>query len=358
MKRRIAALLAVLLLTACFAPLTTAGAATDVCFVSVNDRLLDLGSKAENVYGGWYVPCTAFADFGISYSFFQNSSTAMLFTAKQQFFFDLVNGTTYDASNNYYSTYGVLLNGVAYVPVSFVCSQFGLSWSYISGYGYGDICRIKDASAVLTDAQFLSAASNQMAAKYAAYMSAVNPAAAPSATPTKQPAGSRTVYLSFQGIPSDTVLSALKSAGVTATFFLTPEEIEENADVVRHIIGDGHYAGILCADADTFRKGADALYEAAHYMTVLAAAPEGEERACSTMAGKNGLVYCSFNIDGVRNGEGLKYITYVTANLTAADNYARILCGEAADVNIKPLLSYFAANNCQAVPTDEINHGK
>lgn len=104
----------------------------------------------------------------------------MLFNADKQFFFDLTNGVTSDASDNYYSASGALSNGVAYVPVSFVCAQFGLNWSYISGSGCGSICRIRNAGAVLSDAQFLAAAYSQMTAKYTAYMSAVNPVAPPS----------------------------------------------------------------------------------------------------------------------------------------------------------------------------------
>lgn len=356
MKKRIAALLAAVCLTLCIAP-PRALAVSDVCFVSVNDRLLELSSRAENVGGGWYVPCTAFADFGINYSYFSNSSTAMLFTAAQQFFFDMNNGTTYDASNNYYSAAGTLINGVAYVPVSFVCAQFGLAWSFIVGNGSGNICRIKDGSAVLSDSQFLSAASSQMTAKYSAYMNAVNPVTSTSSNQTTQPAGTKTVYLSFQGLPEETVLEQLKAKNMTAAFFLTPEEIKKAPYTVRQVVGGGNYVGILCADYTDFRVGAELLYEAAHTMTVLAAAQAGEEDACRAMADKNGLVFCDYGVDAVLGGKGLTSASVVTGRLATGENYVRIQCTADTAGNIATLLNYFSGNKCLVLPVNEVHNG-
>lgn len=356
MKKRAAAVLTALCLLAALLPGETAHAVTDVCFVSVNDRLLELSSKAENIGGGWYVPCTAFSEFGINYNYFSSSSTAMLFTSKKQFFFELGTGVTYDASDNRYSASGALVNGVAYVPVNFVCAQFGLAWAYIVGNGSGDICRIKDSAAELSDDQFLSAAVSQMAEKYAAYMSVVNPVTS-AATPSAQPVGARTVYLSFQGLPSAGVLDALDTGSFSAAFFLTAAEIRADPATVRRLVGAGHTVGILCQDYETYSAAAALLYEAGHVMTVLVAAPEGGERACKAMAEKNGLVYCGYTIDAVRGGKGLEYSGLVTSQLTARENYVRILCGDAATKNIRALVGWLRGNNCSVLPDNEIHHG-
>lgn len=329
---------------------------TDVCFVSVNDRLLDLSSKAESIGGGWYVPCSVFLEFGINYNFFSSSSTVMLFNADKQFFFDLTNGVTSDASDNYYSASGALSNGVAYVPVSFVCAQFGLNWSYISGSGCGSICRIRNAGAVLSDAQFLAAAYSQMTAKYTAYMSAVNPVA-PAITPSRPPTSAKTVYLSFQGLPSDGILKTLSGNGMDATFFLTGDEIRQSPGLVRRIVGEGNSVGILCETYAEFQAGASLLYEAAHVMTVLAAAPDDREKACETMATENGLVFCRYAIDGIRDGRGLEYSGSITSRLAAGDNYVRLLCCSATTKNIGTLTSWFTDNNCSVYPETEIHNG-
>lgn len=357
MKKKFAAVLAALCLIAAIAPQLKALAAADVCFVSVNDRLLDLSSKAESVGGGWYVPCSVFSEFGISYNFFSSNSTVMLFNADKQFFFDLANGVTSDASDNYYSASGVLSNGVAYVPVSFVCAQFGLNWTYIPGSGCGNICRIKNAGAILSDTQFLAAASSQMTAKYAAYMNAVNPVTPATGTPSRQPTGTKTVYLSFQGLPSDGILKALSGSGIDASFFLTGDEIRGSPALVRRIVGEGNSVGILCETYAEFKAGASLLYEAAHVMTLLAAAPGGSEKACKAMAAENGLVYCGYAIDGIRDGRGLEYSGSVTSHLAAGDNYVRLLCCSATTRNIGTLTNWFTDNKCSVFPESEIHNG-
>jgi hypothetical protein len=356
MKKHIAGVLAAVCLLLCLMPAQRAEAVNDICFVALDDRLLDLGSQAVSYSGIWYVPYTVFSDFGINYSYFSNSSTAMLFSESKQMFFDLAKGVTYDGKDNYYSSKGILLNGVAYVPVGFVCSQFGLNWNFIYGESYGSVCRIKDGAAILTDSQFMSAAAAQMQTKYNAYVSAMNPVTT-SAPTSKQPAGASTVYLSFQGLPSAKLLDALKSAGVSAAFFLSGDDIKSAPDTVRRLVVERHRIGILCSTYQEFKDSSELLYECAHVTTLLTAAPEGSESACRSMSKENGLAYCAYTLDGVRGGRGLERISYITSRVAQGDNFARILCGTAADGNIAALTSWFDSSGCRVLPADEINRG-
>ena len=355
MKKRMAAVLAAVLLLICVSPLAPAHAAADVCFVSLNDRLLDLTSQAQNSNGVWYVPYNVFSEFGVNYSYFSNSSTAMLFTANHQLLFDMAKNLTYDSNGSYYTSTGLLLNGMAYVPLGFVCSQFGLTWTYIQGSGHGSVCRIRDGSAILSDSQFITAAASLMEAKYSAYVAAMNPVAPTGSSKPQE--GARTVYLSFQGMPSAELLDALKAAGTAAAFFLTADEIKASPDTVRRMAAERHHIGILCADYEEYEKTLTLLYECAHTMTVLTAAPSGSDNACRSMASEHGLVYCQYALDGVRGGRGLERISYVTSGIKTGDNYARILCGSAAEKNITSLLSWFSANGCQVMPVNEIDRG-
>jgi len=356
LKKKIACVLAAVCLLLCLAPAQRAQAVSDVCFISVNDRLLDMTSLAEYISGQWYVPYTTFSDFHINYQYFANGNTAQLFTKEKQYFFDLNYGSVYDGNNKYYSAQGYLVNGVAYVPVAFVCTQFGLNWSYIEGSGYGDICRIKDAAVILPDSQFLSAASDMMASRYKAYEAARNPGAAATQTPT--PVSAARVYLSFQGLPGDAILDALEAKNVKAAFFLSYKDILNGADTVRRIAGGENKLGILCDSYEEYQEASAALYEAAHIKTVMVAAPDGGS-ACKLMAAQKGLVYCGYNADGVQNGKGLTAISAVTRYLYGYDSecYARLLSGGDTEDNLQYLLRYFSNNNCAVSPANEIFHG-
>jgi hypothetical protein len=357
MRRKLISFIAALCLVVCLMPAETARAASDVCFVSVNDRLLELSSRAEYIYGQWYVPASCFGDFQVYNSYFPSNNTAMLFTADRQFFFDLTKGVTYDSDNVNYSSRGYLRNGAAYVPVSFVCAQFGLSWSYISGTGYGDICRIKDSAVVLSDSQFLSAASSMMKSKYQSYKNALNPNTA-MPQPTMVSAGIK-VYLSFQGLPSDGILKTLWNKSCQAAFFLTEDEIKTAPDTVRRIVGTGNSVGIMCVTYDEYESASALLYEAAHTATVLVSAEGSGAAACRTMAGEHGLVYCGYNADGVRDGAGLAYISSVTNTIawSGGESWARLLCCSATENNLPMLLSYFSSVSWTVRPPDEIKHG-
>ena len=58
----------------------------------------------------------------------------------------------YDSSGHSYAASAISKGGQTYLPLVFVCEQFGLSYSYLFAEP-ADVCRIKDANAVLTDSQ-------------------------------------------------------------------------------------------------------------------------------------------------------------------------------------------------------------
>ena len=75
-------------------------AASDVCFIAVNDSLLDLGS-VPYVYGGVvYLPYWVFSDydFGIYFNYFSDGSTAAVYNESKQLYFELGTEKTYDNS--------------------------------------------------------------------------------------------------------------------------------------------------------------------------------------------------------------------------------------------------------------------
>ncbi len=362
MKRKTLSVIAALIFFFCLLPPQKTAAASDVCFIATNDTLLELSSSAHYQRSTLYVPYNVFVYFSIYYSYYASGSTATLYTADKQLYFELDSGVTYDSSGNNYSSSAIYINGQVYVSVSFVCSQFGLSWSYIYGTDSGDICRIKNSGAILSDSQFLSAASSVMADRYNAYTgSASNPG-----TLSPSPSGGmdqegRRLYLSFQNLPSRFLLDTLKSYCVSATFFVTADEVRDDPDTIRRIVGEGHNIGVLCSSSpvEEYEETSALIFEAARVNTVLIAAdsPDSED-LCRRAADKNALVFWDYKIDGVRGSAGISHASFVTAYLAFYTERAdvRIQCCDATDDCITSVLKYIVNNNFNLYRVCEIGN--
>lgn len=351
MERKLLATLLALCLFFYLAPPQRTEAASNVCFIATNDELLELSSPAYFQNATLYVPYYVFEKyFHIYYSYYASASTATLYNSSKQIYFELDSGNTYNGSGEYYSTSAISLNGQIYVSVAFVCKEFGLTWSYIYGTGFGDICRIKDGNVILSDSQFLSAAGSLMETRYNAYTGSTP------GTATTAPSGSGVeeegcdLYLSFQGMPSAALLDALKVYDVKTCFFVTADEVRENPDTVRRIVGEGHGIGVLCSSnpLEEYDATSELIFEAARVNTVLiAAASPDSDALCADAAEANGLVFWRYTIDGVKGGAGIAYASYVTAYLPFYTVRAdmRIQCCDATDKCIASVLTYLAQNH-------------
>lgn len=307
MKRKILILtLCACLLCCCLAGPGTA-ADSGVCFISVNDRLLEINSIPYFSGGVAYVPYWVFTDYDIKiyYSYLADASTAMLYNSDRQLFFDMVNNTAYDDRDNSYNYRAVLRNGVVYVPASLVCNFFGgMSSTYLIGGKYGDVLRIKDGNFVLTDTQFMLAADLPLQSRYEAYMAAQKPAEtpAPDVSPgvTHNHSGTA-VYLSFTGLPDAAILSALRREGAEACFFLTAGQVRSDPALVRQLDGEGFKLGVLCSGdalAD-YEETSALIFETARTKTLLVTALGDDAPECRSMAEENGLIFWSYDLDGM-----------------------------------------------------------
>jgi hypothetical protein len=286
MKKRLVSLVLSVLLVFCLFPVDNGiQAAGSVCFIALNEKLLDLSSMPYISGSTTYVPYWVFTSFNINYSFFAGASTASLYVADKQIYFDLSNGNTYDNIGQFHSTQAIYRGGVVYLPAEFMCDYFGLSCSYIKGNGYGDIFRIKNAGGILSDESFLAAASSLMQTHYNTYMGlnespshGVTPSpSAPASSPDETPEVNRsdtTVTLSFQGMPTDAMLERLSWHDVSACFFLTAQDMQAAPDTLRKLLGLGHGVGILCSQdvQKEYVEASSLLFEATLQKTVLIAA--------------------------------------------------------------------------------------
>lgn len=360
MKRRTLAIILIICLLVCAIP--GASAASDVIFTAANDTLVpSLAYQPYVLNGTVYVPCWVFSNyFPIYYNYFSDSSTALVYNDSKQLYFELSSGNTYDSSNNFYSASAVFRSGQVYLPAVFICSQFGLTYSYITGSDYGDLVRVKDSTAVLDDSVFLSAAENQMETQYKTYKGPSTSAPKPSVPPTRPGNGltnhgSTSVYLSFQGMPSEATLSALKRRNITTCFFLTADEVVENTDMVRNIVNSGHRVGVFCGaeGLEDFEQTSALIFEVSREKTILVSSSAENRAACLDMADENSLVYWGYDTDGA-----LLNPDFLASTLESAQSEVsvRIKSGAYTDAVLPSFLYYLVQNSFTIREVREINN--
>ena len=326
--------------------------ADEVCFIAINDQLLELTSMPAFVGSSIYVPYWIFESFHIYYTFFSSDNTAMVYTEAKQFYFEMGSGNTYDNDNTPYSAQAIFRNGQVYLPAKFICDQFGLSYSFISGMGYGDIVRISDSSVVLGDKEFLSAASILMETYYNAYLglSTESSPGPDSNNTTGQEPDRRNadVLLCFEGLPSETILEALAGHGAKACFLLTAEDIEASPDTVRQLVASDHSIGILCDDDPelSYQHAAALLFDAARITPLLAAAASDDDTACRAMASSNNLAFLSCDVDVSQDSTKRLSAPAVTSQISFWEDTVsiRLTCNETMEEILPDILQYLTQN--------------
>ena len=295
MKKRICIVLLCALLLTAIIPLATVRADDGLSFLAVNDYLPPELINVLASYGGaTYVPCWLFTNYslGVYYSYFSSNSTAYLYNANTQVFFELPTGKTYDSNDVQYSAPAIMWGGTVYLPLSFVCSAFGtFSYRMIGSNEYGSILRITNGSEVLTDDEFFRAAVGTMRRFYQSQKTEATPTPTPvptlaptpvptpvpTPTPTEKPTREGdTVRLGLIGLPTAATLELLRRQNVDACFFVSAEEIRSNTDMIRRIACEGFSLGVSSPDGSRAdcEEAAALLWEAARVRTILAVMPE------------------------------------------------------------------------------------
>lgn len=301
----------------------------DIYFMSVNDKLLGLESSTMpiRVGGTLYVPYTMFSidatgvNLGVYAMYSSVKNQVLVYSTSKQLLFDLQNWVTYEPSGKTYGERVVVRNSTMYLPIARVCDVFKDNISYtVSDTEYGRLIRVTNGSQVLTDAQFINAADNMMRSALNEYLAA-NPVVEPSGTPTTTPSvpppslgSGAATYLGFvlteETSPADT-LDALEDSGCQAVFFFSGEQLARRDDLIRELIGRGHFIGVrvlveedmeLAAVLDELSRAQDSLTAIAHCKALVVLA-EGAEEAMADSLEEAGYVCWQTTVDG-REGEG------------------------------------------------------
>lgn len=270
MSKRLKRLTAAALCVLTLALATPTAHGSTVYFMAVNDTPLELSaSNMPTVSRGvLYVPLNMFStDFtGVNlgvYALYNSAQgRALVYSKRRQLIFDIQNNTTYDVDGNTYRERAMIRNSTVYLPIDLVCSMFSdIIWYTRNFTQYGQLIRLKNSSVVLGDAAYISAASNRMRDSLNSYLESLPSQAQPSASPSPpEPSespqvsgGAAGVYLAFT-LPAagqedrssalGQTLDALDALDCRGLFFLTADEILEQDDLVRRLVGSGHLVGV------------------------------------------------------------------------------------------------------------------
>lgn len=279
---------------------SVSASAAAIYFTGINDSVAPLTSDTMPYWSGGvlYVPYTVFnartngigVSLGLDSSYNRSSNTVAIFNLKQMLSFNMNSGVCRDEmTGTTYNSRAIMRNGKPYVAVNMVCSFFGMDYSYnqLPYIPQGYLVRIKGADTVLDDATFIDAAQRLLNDRLRDYTQSLSPAqAANPVTPTIPGAppeagvDSTAVYLAFRCESADglsAILNTLDGDGQYALFFMSPQLIREEGDLVRRILGTGHSVGVLAWDGEekTLAQGRLALEEQTHTRTTLAYVPEG-----------------------------------------------------------------------------------
>ena len=256
MKRRWAALICCAALVLQLA--VPAGAAETVCFTAINETVLELDDATMPFWSGGYLyaPSTVFRDLGLGHSKNLIKGIVMMYAQNRHLLFDLNTGTVVDNRGESHYPAAIRRGSVVFLPVALMAQTFGLHYSAPRQVNHGYLVRLTNSAAMLNDETFYDAVPSVLEERYSNY-SKSHTQTAGETTPTQpeeagQEPGPETVsgkqIFLCMALPESggtALLDALESYSSQAAFYLTPEKMAAEGDLLRRMTGSGHAVGIL-----------------------------------------------------------------------------------------------------------------
>lgn len=281
-----------------------------------------------------YVPIYIFEKFGAEITTSSNSIMIAI-GSKYISFYTEDNRFAYTPEDKefYLKTYWMVHHTLS-VPVRFVCEYFGLKFeTYTDSTGLESntlAIRISDGKSKYTIKDLIKMYNPSLIATETTVIQSDT-----AETTAEQTARAYLIYLTFEDAPNKytgQILDLLADYGYKATFFLNGDALEDNAELVRRIIAEGHSLGLhtmtrsssyFAKDIQNFigelRQENDVLYRLFRVTSRLVRAPDGSRTSSFVISAEEGALIDSlgyviwdYNVD-----------TYDTAGYNAervADN--------------------------------------
>ena len=255
-KKRILCLLCALLLTVQLCPIPGDAILSGVCLIAVGDDLMEPKQETMPFWkdNRLYVPETVFRgiyrdSLGVFCAIGYDRSTAILYRYSDGKYmtFEIETGKVYDGAGDTYPIAAVEKNGYIFFPVTQVTEFFDLTYSYTPTETV-PLLRIKSDTTILNDQRFIDAASNLMRQYYTRYekqvLSTQNPGGTTDTVPVKT---GQKIYLVFtvtDAASAKALAGTLYRREMQATFLLSPEQMEQEQELLRALTGMKHAIAI------------------------------------------------------------------------------------------------------------------
>ena len=389
MKKRIAALFIVIILSVVFVPVFSQAAITPY-FMAINDTLLPFNDDTMPYISGndFFIPENVFNEY--------EGLNLWAIGSSAQGYVRLYRGTRYV---DFYTTLGETknqdgntlnwpsarrINRRFFFPLRQVCEYFGLTWSIeeIRRDVIPDeqmyLVRII-SSASLTGQNFITRNRDAFRAAYNAYYAPAETPSTPTAgvtitPPSVEPPPSYsdvTVHLSFYDISAGSaewildLLEIQAASGYYSCFFVNADDIVENPGLIRRMLGAGHTIGI-CLKEGTYEEYLEIsalLFESVKIRTVLVTIT-GAAREGADVAVSDSLVYWESPRDTEtaeeplpeeEAGEADSPYAYDITRLLPTESGARknlmLSCSESAASELPRIIAYLMDNeyNIEAI---------
>ncbi len=255
----------------------------------------DSAASLEVIDGIPYVPIDVFGMFSrIELSIDARRGEFMLYNRVSGAYISILYSekiATVNGVEEVYLNLYKLHGGYYYVPAEYFCSVLSLQYEIVASAAapYGKTVRLSDGGQTKTIGELLAIYEPGSGDSTDTPPVTERPPVS-SGTDTTE----RTVYLTFNTLHEEnmyTILKALHTTGVQATFFVTQAEIEQYPTLICAAVADGHTIALTCAEtsgAEDFlgimREANERLYAFAKITTRIVQLPGGVEKSGFTEA--------------------------------------------------------------------------
>lgn len=336
----------------------------NVNLMAVNERvLLDLtaDNMPRTVGGVLYVPYTMLSyqatgiDLGVNAMYSTTKRTLLVTDGQLGVVFDTRANNAQDLSGAEVSAQAMVRNGTVFVPIDWLCDYFGTISCTRTSTRHGTLIRLTSSSAILSDRSFVSAADNQLADSLSRYLESggrgegENPVPSGGAEASEPPSGGELYLALLWGDDGEECVRLAEGRGLRALFLFTPEQLREQDDLVRRLVGAGHTIGLSLegedveACMDQAADGRGLLAAIARCPALVAGAPNLDREGRDALA-QDGFAVWRPTLKGTDYSTGAALARKLDPQQV---NYVEIGCGSGGARFLRTALDAMEEENCR-----------
>ena len=275
LRRILMILLVTLLMCALIFP---ASGSSGIYFMAINENVHEMTAENIPMVSGstLYVPYTMFSpqitgvNMGVRAQYNASRSVLTVTDGQKTVTFDTRRNTAYDEDGNDVGARALVRNSMAYLPIHWLCSHFSSINYTLTRTPYGTLIRVTNGAVILTDAQFVDAAIDILQDNLNRYLASITePEPTPTVTatpdpsptptqspepsppPTAEPTPTPVVYLALRASSrTSAAVNALERENLSGLFLFTVDQLFNEDDLIRRLVGRGHQIGLALTGSD------------------------------------------------------------------------------------------------------------